>query len=132
MDTMPIWEMFERGGPVMWPLLAASILGVALLLDRGIIFLWHRQSLNRVVKTLRPLVLAGSWAKAEKFCQRRGPYTRTAKIYLEQRDQLPQVREDVLKREGNLFLGFLENRLRWLDQVPESRAAERSPAGSGQ
>lgn len=29
-----MWELFERGGPIMWPILAASIVAVAVFIDR--------------------------------------------------------------------------------------------------
>jgi biopolymer transport protein ExbB len=107
-------EMFDRGGPVMWPLLAASILGVALILDRAIVFAWWYQGFDRVVTTLRPLILEGAWAKAEQWCRRRGPFTHLALIYLQQRNQSKEIRADVLRREGLLVLSHLEKRLRWL------------------
>jgi len=29
-----VWELFERGGPVMWPILGASIIAIAVFIDR--------------------------------------------------------------------------------------------------
>ena len=37
-------ELFRNGGPVMWPLLAASIIGLGLVLDRTVFFLWWYES----------------------------------------------------------------------------------------
>jgi biopolymer transport protein ExbB len=116
---MDLEELFEHGGPVMWPLLAASILGLAVILDRAIIFLWSSQNFKKVVATLRPWITAHAWAKAETWCRRRRspfahPFTHLAGVYLQQRDQPKEIREDVLRREGSLFLGHLEKRLRWL------------------
>ncbi len=31
-----MWELFERGGPIMWPILGASIIAVAMFIDRVI------------------------------------------------------------------------------------------------
>jgi biopolymer transport protein ExbB len=107
-------DLFVRGGPVMWPLVTASVLGLALILDRAIVFiLWH-QSFGRVVKALRPLVLERAWPQAEELCRRRGPFTLLAQVYLQQRNQTKEIRDDVVKREGLLILGQLEKRLRWL------------------
>jgi biopolymer transport protein ExbB len=107
-------EMFERGGPVMWPLLAASVLSLALILERTIVFIWWFQRFGRVVRTLRRLILAHAWGDAEKWCRQRGPFTHVALVYLRHRDQPEKIREDVLKREGTLMIGHLEQRLRWL------------------
>ncbi len=107
-------ELFDRGGPVMWPLVAASILGLSLILDRAVVFAWWFQGFNGVVRSLRPLILERAWGKAEQYCRRRGPFTQLAHAYLEQRHQPKEIRDDVVKREGMLILGHLEKRLRWL------------------
>lgn len=114
MGDITLWELFERGGPVMWALLVASILAVALILDRAAVFVWNYQTLRGVVNGLRPLILEEAWSEAQSWCRRRGPLTFLAKVYLDQRDEPREIREDVLKREGSLQLGFFENRLRWL------------------
>lgn len=31
-----MWELFERGGPIMWPILGASIVAIAMFIDRVI------------------------------------------------------------------------------------------------
>src|SRR5262245_28260019 len=109
-----LWEMFERGGPVMWPLLTASVLALALIFDRAVVFAWSYQSFASVLAALRPLVSAGAWAQAEQWCRRRGPLTTLARVYLQQRTEPKEVREDIVRREGSLLLGHLEKRLRWL------------------
>jgi biopolymer transport protein ExbB len=35
-------DLMRRGGPVMWPLLALSVVGLALVLERGFFWLWMR------------------------------------------------------------------------------------------
>jgi|SRR5579862_1982527 len=109
-----IWDMFERGGPVMWPLLLASVLGLTLVLDRAFALLWWYQSFGRVIRTLRPLVLGRLWSEAAKYCRQRGPFTRLAGIYLHQRTQPKETREDIVKREGTVIVAHLDRRLRWL------------------
>jgi biopolymer transport protein ExbB len=113
MDISP-WDLMERGGPVMWPLLAASVLAVALILERCAVFLWSYQTLRGAIHGLRPLILDGAWARADEWCDRRGPLAFIARVYLQNRDQPKEIREDILQREGSLQMGHLENRLRWL------------------
>ncbi|HMB06033.1 MAG TPA: MotA/TolQ/ExbB proton channel family protein [Isosphaeraceae bacterium] len=107
-------KLFVHGGPVMWPLLMASILGLAVIIDRALAFAWWYQNFDRVVTVLRPLITGREWSEAERWCRRRGPFTHLARVYLEQRTRTHDIREDVLRREGSLVLGHLENRLRWL------------------
>src|SRR5262249_6311982 len=114
MGNTSLWELFEHGGPVMWPLLAASILGLAVIGEGAVVFAWWYQGLGRVLTTLRPLISERAWPHAEQWCRRRGPFTHLARVYLQQRDQPKEIREDVLRREGSLVLGNLEQRLRWL------------------
>jgi biopolymer transport protein ExbB len=109
-----IAEMFDRGGPVMWPLLAASVLGLALILDRTLIFIWMFQRFGPVIRRLQPLITTEAWADAESYCRRRGPFTHLARVFLQNRDQSAAIREDVMRREGTLALSHLEKRLRWL------------------
>jgi len=109
-----IREMFVRGGPVMWPLLTASVLGLALILERAIVFIFWFQSFRHVVRSLRPLIAAGAWGRAEEWCRRRGPFTHLAGVYVRNRDQPEKIREDLLKREGTLVIAHLDRRLRWL------------------
>lgn len=107
-------DMFQRGGVVMWPLLTASILAVALILERALVFAWFYQRFGRVLHVLRPLVAQRAWGQAEQWCRERGPFTRVARAYVQNRDQPEKIREDVVRREGTLALGQLEQRLRWL------------------
>jgi biopolymer transport protein ExbB len=114
MGAFSLWELFQHGGPVMWPLLGASVLGLAIILERCIVFAAAYQRLGAVAGVLRPLVQQRAWATAEQFCQRRGPLTQLARVYLARRQQPEKVREDVLRREGTLILAHLEKRLRVL------------------
>ncbi len=109
-----MWELFQLGGPVMWPLLVASIFGLGLILDRIFVFAWWHQGLQGVTKNLRPLIVSGAWEEAARWCQRRGPLTRVALAYLQQRDQPKEVRDDLIRREGLLMLAHLDKGLRWL------------------
>src|SRR5437763_16357800 len=108
MGSVSLWELFEHGGPIMWPLLAASILGLAVILERIVVFAWSYQNSHRLVDNLRPWIVEGDWSRAEKWCRGRGPFSHLARTYAQQRDEPKDVREDVLRREGSLILGHLE------------------------
>ncbi|MCC6952761.1 MAG: MotA/TolQ/ExbB proton channel family protein [Deltaproteobacteria bacterium] len=45
-----MWTLFERGGPIMWPLLVTSIIAVSIVLERCV-FLWKTRS-SRSPETL--------------------------------------------------------------------------------
>lgn len=119
MGDKTLWDLFQHGGPVMWPLLASSILGLALVLDRLFVFAWWYQRMANVRDALRPLIREGAWAKAEQWCQRRGVYTNLARVYCRYRQRSRRTREDILRREGSIVLGQLEQRLRWLAMLAQ-------------
>src|ERR1700733_14333447 len=104
--------MFQMGGPVMYPLAIASFLGLAVILDRVIAFAWWYQRFPRVVNALGPLVRGGKWEEAESLCQRRGPLSRVAGIYLRHRLESKEIREDLVRREGLLVIAHLDRGLR--------------------
>src|SRR2546425_8895075 len=102
MGIQSLLDLFDHGGPVMWPLLTASVLGLALILDRAIAFIWWHQSMRRVLQALKPMILSQAWERAEQWCQRRGPFTCQARNYLRLRNEPKEIREDVLQREGTI------------------------------
>lgn len=65
-----MWTYFEKGGPVMWPLLLLSILGVAVTIWRW----WTLHRVNRTVprfmKELRSRLVAGDIGGAVEVCER--------------------------------------------------------------
>ena len=69
---MDITEIFEQGGPLMWAILAASIVGVGVFLER----LWTLQRgkvLPRpFVERIRALVAKGKTAEALLLCEENG------------------------------------------------------------
>ena len=107
-------EMFRHGGPILIPLLIASVLGLAIILDRAIVFLLSYENYARLIRKLQPVVLARKWSEAERLCQGRGPLSRLTRVYLQFRDRDEKLRESVLSREGSYILAKLETRLRAL------------------
>jgi biopolymer transport protein ExbB len=52
-----MWELFQKGGPVMWPLLALSIVAVATVVERGLFLIierWRRdgRAVERVLASV--------------------------------------------------------------------------------
>ena len=68
-DSMDLAELFEQGGPLMWAILAASIVGVGVFLER----LWSTQRskvLPRAfVDRIRALVAKGKTNEALLLCE---------------------------------------------------------------
>ena len=59
---MRVWEVFQSGGPVMWPLLACSVLALAVILERMLFWLSFIRHRNRsLAEEALDLVPRGEW-----------------------------------------------------------------------
>ena len=67
-----MWTYFERGGPVMWPLLALSILGVTVIFWRWWALRQATAGVPAFVKELRGKLLSRDVEGAIKVCERHG------------------------------------------------------------
>jgi biopolymer transport protein ExbB len=106
-------DLFDKGGWVMWPLLASSVLGLTIILDRLAVFLFFWERLDPLVSHLEPLVRRQQWVEVLRETPG-GPLSRVARAYLEQRDAPEHLRVEVVQREGALALKPFETRLRAL------------------
>jgi biopolymer transport protein ExbB len=62
-----MWDLFDKGGPVMYPLLACSIMALAVVIDRSIF--WVRLSLRRnqqLVNQVLELSQKADWEEIRK------------------------------------------------------------------
>ena len=70
--TMDIGELFDQGGPLMWAILAASIVGLGVFLER----LWSLQRAKVLprafVERIRALVAKGKTSEAQLLCEENG------------------------------------------------------------
>lgn len=99
-----MWSYFERGGPVMWPLLLLSILGVAVALWRW----WVLSRVNRTVpgfmKELRTRLVEGDIDGAIQVCERHpSPVSSMVKAgllrYGRPKDEIEKALEDASAHE---------------------------------
>ena len=65
-----MWDYFERGGPVMWPLLALSILGVTVAIWRWWALRQVTRNVPEFMKELRTRLVEGDVAGAIQVCDR--------------------------------------------------------------
>jgi biopolymer transport protein ExbB len=67
-----MWTYFERGGPVMWPLLALSVLAVTVAIWRWMALRQATRNLVPFMTSLRERVNAGDINAAIELCDRSG------------------------------------------------------------
>lgn len=78
-----MWTYVERGGPVMWPLLALSILGLTVIFWRWWALRQATAGVPGFMKELRSMLVTGDVPKAIAICDRRpGPVASIVKAGL--------------------------------------------------
>ena len=78
-----MWNYVERGGPVMWPLLALSILGLTVMIWRWWALRQATSGVPALMKALRGALMNGDIAQAVAVCDRHpGPVATIVKAGL--------------------------------------------------
>jgi biopolymer transport protein ExbB len=107
-----------KGGPLMWVLLGFSVAGLAVILERGIVYLSYGFAPDRWLDRVLKQVDAGKIDEAMAMAQRcRHPVARVVQVYLENLNRPAKVRVDNVKRAGALVLEGVEKRLRVLAAI---------------
>jgi len=61
-------ELFQRGGPVMWPLLICSVVALAVIMDRA--FFWVREAIRRNPRLVDDVLSLAEREQYEEILQR--------------------------------------------------------------
>jgi len=112
-------QIFRDGGPIMWPLLAFSMIGLVFIIERFLALRRAKINVNEfLAKTRKALIVNRSVKSAIKVCEDyRGPVASILKAGLL---KYGQPREDVEKTIENAALwemGRLEMNLVWLASI---------------
>lgn len=99
-----MWTYFERGGPVMWPLLVLSILGVTVAIWRWWVLRQVNKSVPAFMKDLRKRLVEGDIDGAVKVCdQHPSPVSSMVKAGLlrhgRPKDEIEKALEDAAAHE---------------------------------
>jgi biopolymer transport protein ExbB len=103
-----------KGGPVMWPILVASVFGFAIVLERFIVIRRaFRIDMEAFSKSVCNKVLAGKTSEAMALAQRHTQHPLGAMFVatLENSDLPREELEKMLERMGNHAVNKLETRL---------------------
>jgi biopolymer transport protein ExbB len=106
--------LFEKGGFAMWPLLVCSVVGFAIIAERGVYFAGLRFNYARFLHALKQHLAGGSLDAAQRYCHtHKHPVARLAAEYLNYLGD-DGLREEALKRVGSYAIEQVETRLRVL------------------
>jgi biopolymer transport protein ExbB len=110
-----VTELFERGGPVMWPLLACSVLAVALIAERVMVYWSLRVAYGPLLAELESRVGDGTLdGLVDRLHESPRPLHRVVVAYLRYREAEKPLRDQVVLREASQQLARYDRRLNWL------------------
>lgn len=118
MWNVSLLQLFEKGGPVMWPLLVCSVIGLAIIAERLVFFVRIRLDYDQFRRDVIDRLRRDPRETVVRLCrQRRSPVAQLAAACLENAGQPDALRQDILRREGSRQLELVENRLRGLSVI---------------
>ncbi len=111
-------EYFEKGGVLMWILLGCSVVAVAVIVERSIVYLVYGLQSDRWFGGVLETIRGGRIAEAREEAARcRHPVAKIVWEYLGHLDRPAKVRLDNVRRRGSLLLEDVERRLRVLAAI---------------
>lgn len=106
---------FNEGGPFMWPVLIALIIGLAIFLERLITL--NRADINtrKFILDVKEALQSGGISAAEELCSTtRGPVASVFQAGLLRADEGIEAAEKAIQSYGSIEMSFLERGLVWL------------------
>lgn len=118
MNLTDFSTLFELGGPIMWPLLLCSVLGLAIIFDRSAAHHTARLNFAKFLTGLQEAQKKDALSSYLNSYRNSGsPVVRLAKVYLKYLPSGERRRTEALKREGGRLLAELDQRMRLLATV---------------
>jgi biopolymer transport protein ExbB len=112
-------KLFREGGPVMWPLLIFSILGLVFIIERFIALRRAKINVNEFLAKIRKALIANRSIKdAIKVCEDyRGPVPSIMKAGLLKYGEPKEDVEKTIENAALFEMGRLERNLVWLATI---------------
>jgi biopolymer transport protein ExbB len=108
-------ELFFKGGPFMYPLLAASVIGVAVIIERAVTLSRARTDVRKLMKRVLDALHSKGVDAAAAECERtRGPIAAILHAGLKRVERGTEAVERAIETAGAIETSFLERGLIWL------------------
>lgn len=118
MSHSTFMNLMYEGGPVMWPLLFASIVGMVAAVERAWVLRRARADAGALLKRLRSSLIQASTPAALDWLRKEStPLARVAQAGLESFDRPAALVEKAVERQANIELRRLEKRFGLLAAV---------------
>jgi biopolymer transport protein ExbB len=110
--SMDLKDLFIAGGVFMWPLLLSLIVGVAVTVERFIVYSKAKLNVTKFLEQLGGYIRKGDLSGAEGLCDRtRGPVSAILRAGLLRRDKGLANVEKAIESAGSIELAQLEKGL---------------------
>lgn len=110
-----MFDLFLRGGPLMWPILLCSLVSVTIILERYYYFYRLRGKIPNICPRAKVLLKEGKDGEALKLCEEdAGPVGRVLAISIHIRHKPAEEKEKLISRAGSRIVRQMEKYLRGL------------------
>ncbi|MBP2636103.1 MAG: exbB 4 [Firmicutes bacterium] len=118
MDLSTTLQLFSKGGLVMYPLLACSILSFAIGLERFLFHRVHHTDTTAFLFLIKPALDQHDWNKIQEICQSvSGDIARILEHSLAEHPNNPQTLQQILETKSSLAAARLRERLSTLENI---------------
>ena len=110
--TFTLLELFEMGGPLMWPLLVYSIVALAIVMERIIFLVYHNLKIDDLREKVEAAISEGKLSEAKGYLESQTKRRMGARILLTlvNRSNLSEHHlEKAVEAEAMSSIGSLEN-----------------------
>jgi biopolymer transport protein ExbB len=108
-------ELFFKGGPFMYPLLIASVIGVAVIIERAVTLSRARTDVRKLMRRVLDALHSKGVEAAAAECERtRGPIAAILHAGLKRAERGTEAVERAIETAGMIETSFLERGLIWL------------------
>ncbi len=109
---------FNKGGPIMWPLLALLCIGVIFIIVKLWVFARSQINVRKFLDEILENVKAGKIDEAVKICENtRGPVSAVFHSGLTRIDKGITVMERAMENTAAIEISFLEKGMVWLSTI---------------
>ncbi len=97
--ALSLWQQIPKGGPIVWPILAILIVGIAIVIERVAFLARRRLDADDLTGTIEHLAADQSWEKCRQTCQAHAgkPVARVVAAGLACFDMQREVMENALQ-----------------------------------
>jgi biopolymer transport protein ExbB len=113
-----VTALLDNAGPFVWPILLASVIGLAVFFERWVTFLRMKGSDGQLLTQVVKLEISGRRKEALEACRReRNPVAGVLATTLREMDRPHSEREQIIRATGNHQLQQMERGIRVISVV---------------